>query len=670
MRHSNHPRRRFLFALLPGAALLILAACNGTPTPPVSGQQAQDEIVQHPLFVDVTANSGVQFTYHNGEWENPDLDKLKELDHYAIIQSLGGGGAVADFFGTGRMDLFLCAGGSFDRSHHEFMKDKSKPPGIHGRPWKLYKNLGNFKFQDVTHEVGLDQLAEGKEFFFSHGAAVCDYDRDGWPDLLITGWHRMALFHNEPDGKGGRRFVEVTKRAGLPEGLWTTSAAWADLDGDGYPDLYVCQYVDWSFEGNHPIDCTYDGKSRDVCPPKKFTAIPHHVFRNNGDGTFSDVSLEAGLRMPRTPEQYAAFEARIRKMLAAADPNLEGKKLAQKVDLWMKRLKLADEQKEYGKGLGVMAADVNGDGKPDIYVANDTVDNFLYMNRSTPGQILLEELGLESGTARDLKGSPNGSMGLACADFNHTGRPSIWVTNYEAELHALYQNDCKDGLEFFLFATEMTGIAAIGQAYVGWGTHFIDLYHTGWEDIFITNGHAIRHPTGRAKRAQKPVLLHNLGKNEAGRIRFKEITNHGGPYFQDVHQGRGAVFADFDNDGRIDIALVHLCQPVTILRNDADTDGNHWLGVELCGKNHADVVGAKITLETEEGTQSRFAIGGGSYASSSDRRHVFGIGKATKVGKLTVTWPNGQKQSWDGLAIDRYWRLAQDEKEAQAPPKP
>jgi hypothetical protein len=669
MRHLRHPLGWRILAPFPALALLILAACNGKPTPPASSQQAQDEAVLHPLFNDVTPDSGVQHTFHNGEWENPDLDKLKEIDHYAIIQSLGGGGAVADFFGTGRLDLFLCAGGSFDRNHQEFMKDKNKPPGIHGRPWKLYKNLGNFKFQDVTHEVGLDQLADGKEYFYSHGAAVCDFDRDGWPDLLVTGWHRMALYHNEPDGKGGRRFVDVSKKAGLPEGLWTTSAAWADLDGDGWPDLYVCQYVDWDFTGNHPIDCTYDGKARDVCPPKKFTAIPHHVFRNNGDGTFTDVSLDAGLRMPRTPEQYGAFEQRIRKMLADENPNRPLKDLNQHVELWMKRLKMADDQKEYGKGLGVLTGDVNGDGKPDIYVANDTVDNFLYLNRSKPGQILLEEMGLETGTARDIKGSPDGSMGVAFGDFNRSGRPSIWVTNYEAELHALYQNDCKENLIFFLFATEMTGIAAIGQAYVGWGTDFIDLYHAGWQDIFISNGHAIRHPTGKAKRAQKPVLLHNLGKNESGRVRYKEITNQGGPYFQTGHQGRGVVFADFDNDGRIDLALVHLCQPVTLLKNDADTGGNHWLGVELRGKKHADVVGAKITLETVDGTQTRYAIGGGSYASSSDRRQVFGIGKATKVGKLTVMWPNGQKQSWDSLAIDQYWRLVQDEKEAQAPPK-
>jgi hypothetical protein len=286
------------------------------------------------------------------------------------------------------------------------------------------------------------------------------------------------------------------------------------------------------------------------------------------------------------------------------------------------------------------------------------------MNRSRPGQILLEELGMETGTARDGNGQPEGSMGVAVSDVNRCGLPWIWVVNYENELHALYQNDCKNGREFFLFATQATGISAIGQAYVGWGTAFFDLYHRGWEDLFVSNGHAIRHPTGKSKRAQRPLIMQNMGKGANGRVRFVDITDRGGEYCRTVHQGRGVVFADFDNDGRIDMALVHLSEPVAILRNEADTGGNHWLGIELRGKQNADVVGARIALEMEDGTQSRFQTGGGSYASSGDRRHVFGLGKTAKARKLTVTWPNGEKQSYDGLATDRYWRITEGQKEA------
>src|SRR5262249_1203760 len=233
----------------------------------------------------------------------------------------------------------------------------------------------------VTKEVGLDQ-----PLFYSHGAAAADYNNDGWPDLLVTGWGRLALFRNEPDAKGGRRFVEVTREAGLTDDPWGTSAAWADLDGDDYPDLYVCHYVDWSWV-NHPRCAGYSPAfERDVCPPKAFAALPHKLYLNNRDGTFTDVSKEAGLRVERSDQ-------------------------------------------EYGKGLGVLLVDVNGDRKPDIYVANDTVDNFLYLNESTPGKLRFQEVGVSAGVARDDNGVPNGSMGVDAADYDGTGRPSIWVTN-------------------------------------------------------------------------------------------------------------------------------------------------------------------------------------------------------------------------------------------------
>ena len=221
--------------------------------------------------------AGIDFAYRNGEEVQP--------PHLAILESLGGGVALIDYDGDGLLDIFLPGGGHFDGP------DKRQ---INGHPGRLYRNLGGFKFRDVTADAGLATLAGGQPWFYTHAAAVADYDRDGWPDLLVTGWGRVALFHNEPDGKGGRRFVDVSARAGLDQGItWATSAAAADLDGDGYPDLYVCQYVDWSF-ANHP-NCDYDGKTPDVCPPKKFQGLPHKVYRNRQDGTFADVSDEAGL---------------------------------------------------------------------------------------------------------------------------------------------------------------------------------------------------------------------------------------------------------------------------------------------------------------------------------------------------------------------------------------
>ncbi|MBO0700593.1 MAG: CRTAC1 family protein [Zavarzinella sp.] len=583
---------RWAWPLLAAGLVGAGAGCGPTPTTagPVPVATADPDLQGPDLFEDVTAASGIDFAYRNGE----------EAGHLAILESLGGGVTLIDYDGDGLLDIYVPGGGYYDGP------DKHE---IKGHPGRLYRNLGGFKFRDVTKEAGLDSLAGVAPWFYTHGAAVGDYDRDGWPDLLVTGWGRVALFHNEPDGQGGRRFVDVTARAGLAKGItWATSAAFADFDGDGYPDLYVCQYVDWSF-ANHP-KCNYDGSTPDVCPPKEFRGLPHKVFRNNGDGTFADVSAEAGLHK--------------------GGPGAS-------------------------KGLGVLAVDVNGDGKPDVYVANDTVDNFLYVNRSTPGKVRFEEVGALAGVARDGHGNPNGSMGLDAGDPEGTGKPDLWVTNYEKELHALYRNESTREDVLFMFHTPASGIAAIGQTFVGWGTGFLDWDHHGWEDIFIANGHAIRYPTG-AERFQKPVLLRNTGNGK-----FKDVTPRGGDYFRKPHLARGAALGDLDNDGRVDIVVSHTNQPVAVLRNVAPAAGTHWLGVQLARKDHADCVGARLVVEAGGRKQTRFAKGGGSYASSGDRRFVWGLGPAEKVDRLTVTWPDGSEQSWTDLRVDRYHFLVQGE---------
>jgi hypothetical protein len=581
----------WLGAFLLGSIVLAPLACGPQSEPDAGARPSVTADLPPagaPLFREVAEEAGVRWTYTNGE----------EAKHLAILESLGGGIGLLDYDGDGLLDVFIPGGGSFagpDRKQ------------IIGHPCKLYQNLGEWKFRDVTAEAGL-----AGPWFYTHGCAVGDYDRDGWPDLLVTGWGRLALFHNEPvdphDTARGRRFVDVTEKAGLPSGSWSTSAGWADFDGDGHPDLYVCHYVDWSF-ANHPTDCTYDGKTPDVCAPKVFSGLPDKLFRNNGDGTFTDVSSEAGL--------------------------LRG-------------------GRDSSKGLGVVLVDLTGDGKPDIYVANDTTGNFLYINHCRKGHFHFEELGLFSGVARDGRGSPTGSMGVEAADYDGTGKPSLWVTNYENELHSLYKNECRPGHVFFTYQTQVSGIAALGQKYVGWGTGFLDVDHHGWEDLFIVNGHAIHHPsTPGVTRRQRPVLL----RNQQGR--FKDISRRGGPYFETDHLGRGLALGDLDNDGRVDAVISNINEPVAVLRNEANTGDNHWLGIELAGAGHADVVGARIVLEGGERPQTRFAKGGGSYASSSDRRHVFGLPANTRVGRVTVFWPNGAEQHWDGLAVDRYYRLIQ-----------
>jgi hypothetical protein len=323
-------------------------------------------------------------------------------------------------------------------------------------------------------------------------------------------------------------------------------------------------------------------------------------------------------------------------------------------------LRIDRKDQEHGKGLGVVIVDVDGDGKPDIYVANDTVDNFLYLNRSKPGVLKFDEVGLEMGVARDDRGVPNGSMGTDAGDPFGTGLPALWCTNYEGELHALYRQVRRAGRHGFVFATQSSRIGAIGTKYVGFGTAFVDVDNDGWEDLLIANGHVIRHPK-QSKLKQQPVLL----LNEGGGL-FTEATNRGGRYFATGHRGRGLAIGDLNNDGRPDLVFSNVNEPVHILRNVC-TAKHHWLGVRLAGKDQRDVVGARLTLQVGDKKLTRLAKGGYSYLSASDPRQLFGLGTADKVGRLTVEWPSGEPrvQHWDGLAIDGYYRLVQGQKAAE-----
>ena len=319
-------RRLWWTAALPlvGVPLLIIMSCRETTVPPTPPDPKGE-----PWFEDVTADSGIRHPYDNGQKVpaltidgkpmvnanepnkgQPTLDKDgNPIGHLAILESLGGGAGLIDFDRDGRLDVFLPGGGTYVGDNHRT---------IVGQPCKMYRNLGNFKFQDVTKEVGLDKID-----FYTHGVAVADYNNDGWPDLLVTGYGRLALFRNDPvdakDPSKGRKFTDVTQKAGLTDHKWSTSAGFADFDGDGYVDLYVCHYVNWGFgptemddAKTHP-ECNYDGRTRDVCPPKNFEALPHVVYRNNGNDTFTDVSKEAGLRVPRVEGDYDRLQQGLRR---------------------------------------------------------------------------------------------------------------------------------------------------------------------------------------------------------------------------------------------------------------------------------------------------------------------------------------------------------------------
>ncbi|WP_020470889.1 CRTAC1 family protein [Zavarzinella formosa] len=589
--------RRLLIAIGAVVALFIAGgvwfATRAKPAVEVSPEAAPktEEPAGPVIFEDVTPGSGVVFTCRNGE----------EANRYTILESLGCGVAVLDYDGDGRLDLFFPGGGYFEGD---------SAPQIRGLPGKLYRNLGNWKFADVTAQAGLDGPV-----FYSHGATAGDYDRDGFPDLLVTGWNRTVLYHNVSDGNGGRRFEDVSEKAGLTDTRWATSAAWGDLDGDGFPDLYVCYYTDWSF-ANDP-KCTGQGRdtTKDVCSPHQFGPLQHRLYRNKGDGTFADITATAPLR----PD---------------------------------------------GKGLGVLITDLDADGRPDIYVANDGGDNFLYVNR---GGMKFEERGRATGCALDDTGLFNGSMGVDAADYDESGRPSVWVTNYQGELHALYRNLGPTG---FRHDSQSAGVARLGRQFVGFGTGFVDFDNDGWEDLVISNGHVLRHPTGSTVK-QRPVLLRN--EQHDGRRQFREIPGKGGPYFRGQYGGRGLAVADLDDDGWPDLIITHQNEPVVLLRNVAGATGttNNWLGISLAGRDRRDVAGATVTLEVNGRKLTRFTHGGGSYLSTGDSRLRFGLGAASQVGRLTVRWPNGKEEQYDGLQPGRYWRITEGnpKPETITPPK-
>lgn len=587
---EDYPARRGHKRLWLGLCLALLATLTAaylltrTPradkvrTDETASAEAESSL---PWFRDITADSGLHFTYRNGA----------EADQYTILESLGGGIALLDYDGDGLLDVFIPGGGYFAGA---------KKTDIKGHPCRLYRNLGGWKFQNVTLEVGLE-----RQWWYTHGAAVADYDRDGWPDLLVTGYGRLALFHNEADAAGGRHFTEVTAQVGLYDAAWSTSAGWADLDGDGYPDVYVCHYVDWSFEDNPT--CRGDRMSvpRDTCPPERFHPLRHALFHNEGGKTFHEVSARQGIQLR-------------------------------------------------GCGLGVVVADLNEDSRPDIYVANDTDPNFLYLNR---GSGKWQEQGMKAGVAVDETGRADGSMGVDVGDYDGSGRASLWVTNYQGQVHALYRNL---GRELFYHQSRAAGIAAIGQHVVGFGTGFVDVDNDGWEDLVVAQGHVLRYPVAGSPK-QRPVLFHNVARGI--RRFFKDVSAKGGEFFQTPALGRGLAIGDLDNDGWPDLIISHSNSPVALLRNEAGAveESAHWLGVRLVGRDNRDVVGSTVIVETEAGRLTRFAKGGGSYLSSGDRRLLFGLGSRGRARRVTVKWSWGRSQSWEDLEWDHYWELHEDQ---------
>ena len=453
----------------------------------------------------------------------------------------------------------------------------------------LYKNNQDGTFSKVTGEAG----AEGSGY--GMGVASGDYNNDGFPDLYVTNYGSSLLYRNNGDGT----FSETTEAAGVNNSAWGTSAAFFDYDNDGWLDLYVANYVDFRLENN--TYCGVRSKYRSYCHPDEFDGVPDVLYHNNGDSTFSNVSELAGI----------------------ADPA--------------------------GKGLGVVAADFNQDGFQDVYVANDAVPNFLYINR---GDGTFEEVGTLAGASYSLDGKAQSGMGTAVGDYNGDGYIDIFVTNLSNEGHTLYRRDGSDF--FFNDVTFPSGIGGASLLMTGWGAGFFDYDNDGDEDIFVANGHVmdnIELLNSSLNYLQPALLLENqIGK-------YVDVSSNSGAALSTLRAGRGLALGDIDNDGDIDVLISSCNQRPVLLRNDGGSR-SHWLTIQAVGRaSNRDGIGVKVRLTAGRKIQRKEIVAGGSYLSSNDRRLHFGLGTTSVVDHIEIRWPSGKSQVLDKVAADRILKV-------------
>jgi enediyne biosynthesis protein E4 len=452
----------------------------------------------------------------------------------------------------------------------------------------LYHNNRDGTFTDVTEKAGVGGNAYGM------GVAVGDYDGDGLPDMYVTQYARSILYHNNGDGT----FTDVTAKAGLAAPGWGTSAVWFDYDNDGRLDLFVCRFADFDKSKNKFCGNSVTGQ-RWYCKPNVYNPLPCWLFHNNGDGTFKDVSKESGI---------AGSAA---------------------------------------KAWGVVAADINNDGWMDLFVGNDTIPNFLFMNR---GKGRFEENGLLAGVGFNAFGLARSGMGVDAADYDQDGWIDLFVDNVDHEMYSMYHNN-KD--ESFTDVAIPTGIGAITRLMSGWGLKFFDYDNDGELDLLICNGHPDLTVESRAQdvKYNEPLLLfRNTGKG------FQNVSAESGPVFSKAFAARGLALGDFDNDGSVDALVGVNNGPPILLRNNAARE-NHWLGVRLMGrKSNIDAVGAQVTYQAGDLRRHRAKVGGGSFLSSHDPRMVLGIGARKKIDWLEVKWPqpSGATERITELPLDRY----------------
>ncbi len=462
-------------------------------------------------------------------------------------------------------------------------------------PGVLYHNNHDGTFTDVSAKSGLNKPC------FAMGGAVGDYDNDGWPDLYVTCLGGNILYHNNGDGT----FTDVTAKAGVADGRWSTGASFGDYDGDGFVDLMVANYVDFRLNdlpgfGSAP-NCKYRGISVQ-CGPRGLRGAGDSLFHNNGDGTFTDVSKAAGVS---DPDGYY--------------------------------------------GMGVIWSDFNNTGRPDIYIANDSTPKYLYKNL---GGGKFKDIGLQSGTAVSEDGSEQASMGIAIGDYNHTGRPSLYVTNFSDENDLLYRND---GDWNFTEVSYPSGVALPSLPWVKWGTAFVDLDNDGWLDLITVSGHVYPQvdslPSGPTYR--EPKLLSMNQKDGT----FCDASTQAGPALMEKRASRGLAVGDLFNDGNMDVVVSDIDGSPMLLRNHG-VPGRHWISFELAGtKSNRLALNAKLKIVAGGVTQTDEIHSGGSYLSQNDLRVHFGLGAATKVDSVEIRWPSGKVDNLTNLAADQFYSV-------------
>lgn len=511
-------------------------------------------------FEDVTERTGVRFVHRNG----------RESKRFYLIESFGGGAAQVDYDLDGLADLFLTGGGKISAA--------AQPTSISGLPPGLFRNRGQWQFAESTEAAALTGTTD-----YSLGCTVTDFDSDGFADVFVFCYGRSRLYRNQGDGA----FSEATSDDQLPATGMSTAAAWADVDADGHPDLFLARYVDWSPETD--VVCYSGLKVRDLCGPGQYDESTAQLWHNRGDGHFDDWSLKVGL-------------------------------------------------KGGVKGLGIVIGDFNGDGRLDVYLANDETANHLYWGSA---ETVFREAGWESGVAAGEAGLEEGSMGTDIGDIDGDGRPDLWVVNFENEDNSLYRNM---GNDLFRHVTVPFRLAGVSRMSVGWGTALTDFDSDGWLDILVLNSNALYH-SPHSPFEQRPQLFRNISGQ-----RFSDMSHTGGSYFRHPHAARGAAVGDLDKDGALDIVASHLNEPVRILRNRNAPVNWFRIGlVGLTSARQP--VGAQITLKAEGSRElTRFIVSGAGYASHSDQRIVFPLPEATAAASVTVRWPGGLQETFSDLA--------------------